>query len=499
MKVLSSNEIRKADAYTIEHEPISSIDLMERASKAFVTKFKSLYPNKEWPVIIFCGVGNNGGDGLAIARLLHEADYHVKTFSIGALDKASNDFSENFKRLPASLKHTHLQTDFDFPLLSDHEIIIDGLFGSGLSRPITGLVGQLIHYINTAGAQIISIDIASGLFADQHSSGDSIITPRHTISFELPKLAFFLPENERYVGEWHLVSIGLNEEFISNAESTHYYLEETDVSSFIPKRTKFVHKGNAGRLLIVSGSKGKMGAASLATRAALRTGAGLLYVHTPKIGRDVIQVSVPEAMVFEDQHAECISYIEVPENITGIAIGPGIGTEKETATAVHELLQKYRDPMVIDADAINILGANPEWKTLIPNGSILTPHPKEFERLVGKWKDEFHRLELMRTFCEKYHVHMVLKGAHSAICHANGDIYFNSTGNAGMATGGSGDVLTGILGSLLAQGIPPADALRLGVYVHGLAGDLAELTFGQLSMSASDIVDFLPQAIRSLN
>jgi hydroxyethylthiazole kinase-like uncharacterized protein yjeF len=499
MKILSSEQTRKADNYSIANEPITSLDLMERAASCFVTKFTSLYPDCNHPIRIFCGTGNNGGDGLAITRLLHEANYHVRSFSIGSLTKATDDFNENFARLPNRLNHAHIEAESSFPLLSDHEIIIDGLFGSGLNRPVEGLAANLIHHINESGAKIVSIDIASGLFADQRTSGDNIIKPTDTISFQLPKLAFFLPENEAFVGQWHVIPIGLSPKFIDDAECKIFLLEASDIKVALPQRSKFAHKGDAGRLLIIAGSKGKMGAAILATRAALRMGAGLLYAHVPAIGRDAMQISVPEAMVLEEWNLDCISDIQVPEKIASISIGPGIGTQKETAEAIYQLLKNNQRPMVLDADVLNILAMNPEWMELLPHGSILTPHPGEFERLAGKWMDEFHRLDMMRDFCAKYHVHMVVKGAHSAICHPNGDIYFNSTGNPGMATGGSGDVLTGIIGSLLAQGVESADAIQLGVYLHGLAGDVAEKNIGELSMSASDIIQFLPKAIQQLN
>jgi NAD(P)H-hydrate epimerase len=498
IKLLSKENISSLDAYTIKHEPVASIDLMERASKAFSTKFKALFPDKNHTILVFCGVGNNGGDGLAIARLLYEADYAVRSFSIGSLDKATDDFNENFRRLPPGLKHLHLTNEMELPLVSDHEIIIDGLFGSGLSRPIHGLCGQLIHLLNESGATIVSIDIASGLYVDQHSSGP-IIQPKHTITFQLPKLAFLLPENHPFVGEWHVVPIGLNEEFIKKTDCREYILEADDVAPAIPKRSKFAHKGDAGRLLIVAGSTGKMGAAILATRAALRTGAGLIFTQLPGNGRDIMQVSVPEAMVIPEPNTDVVSAVHVPDKTNAVAIGPGLGTAPETAEALRTLLEKHPLPMVLDADALNILSTHPEWLSLVPQGSILTPHLGELERLLGPWENDFHRLELTRTFSAKYHVHVVTKGAHSVICHPNGTCYFNSTGNPGMATGGSGDVLTGIIGSLLAQGVPAAESARLGVCLHGLSGDLAEIKYGQLSLSASDLIQYLPEAISQLN
>jgi len=491
MKILSADQIRQADSFTITHEPIASIDLMERAAKAFCIQFTALYPSKNSPILLFCGTGNNGGDGLAIGRLLAQEDYHVKVFTIGKTETASADFLENFNRLPHSIVHAPITDHTDFPLLSDHEIIIDALFGSGLNRHIEGLASDLIHHINASGATIVSVDIASGLFADRHSQGTAIIQPDHTISFQLPKLAFLLPENEQYVGEWHVVDIGLSQAFLNEQTTTHNFLQKEDVTSLNPTRKKFGHKGDYGRLLLVAGSKGKMGAAIMAARAALRSGVGLLYVQTPEIGRDVLQVAAPEAMVVETAIVDW-------QQMNAIAVGPGMGTDNETAEALHQLLKQWKKPVVLDADAINLLALHPNLLKDLPKESILTPHPGEFRRLAGEWTDDFQRLELLRSFCQKHQVNMVLKGAHSAICDSNGSIYFNSTGNPGMATGGSGDVLTGIIGALLAQGLSPAHALRLGVYVHGLAGDIGSQSVGALSLTASDIIDFLPMAFSQL-
>jgi NAD(P)H-hydrate epimerase len=460
---------------------------MERSAKAFCAKFTTLYPKRNSPILIFCGTGNNGGDGLAIGRLLAQEEYHVKIFTIESTAKASVDFRENLKRLPTSVLNTHISSQTDFPLLSDHEIIIDALFGSGLNRSIEGLASDLIQHVNAAGASIVSVDIASGLFADKHTPSAAIIQPDHTISFQLPKLAFLLPENDLYVGEWCVVDIELSKTFIDQQTTAHYLLQKEDVAALIPDRKKFGHKGDYGRLLLVAGSKGKMGAAILAARAALRSGVGLLYVRAPEIGRDVMQVAVPEAMVVEEADVDW-------EQMNASAVGPGIGTDDQTAESLYQLLNQWKKPMVLDADAINMLVIHPKLFNVLPKQSILTPHPGEFRRLVGEWTDDFHRLELLQALCQKHKVNVVLKGAHSAICDSNGTIYFNSTGNPGMATGGSGDVLTGIIGALLAQGLSPLDALKLGVYVHGLAGDVAAAKIGVLSLTAGDVIDELPES-----
>jgi len=496
-KILSTRQVQQADQYTIENEPITSIDLMERASKAFMKKFLMLYPDSSRNILIFCGIGNNGGDGLAIARLLHQQNHRAKVFIVGNLDKSSPDFRTNLDRLPKEVDSLHLRSSSNFPDINpDNALVIDGLFGSGLSRPIEGLQAELIYHINSSKASIVSIDIASGLFADKPAKGDVIIRPNRTISFQTPKLAFMQPVLDQFVGEWHIVDIGLDQNFISGLDSQHNLTEAEDMNHLIPKRKKFSHKGDAGRLLILAGSKGKMGAAILSAQASFRAGAGLIYVHSPACGLDILQTSIPEAMIMIDEQDEIISTIDVPENIHAIAVGPGIGTDEITANGIHRLIVNSVHPLILDADALNILSDHPDWLGELPVGSVLTPHPGEFRRLVGDWSDDFDKLEKLKKLCVDHGLNVVLKGAYSAVCDKIGTIFFNSTGNAGMATAGSGDVLTGIIGALLAQGLAPIDALRLGVYLHGKAGDLAARKYGEVSMKASDIIEALPLSIR---
>ncbi len=489
MKILSSSQIRAADQFTIENEPILSIDLMERASRAFVKKFTQLFTNKR-PVLIFCGTGNNGGDGLAIGRMLIDAGWEVSIFVLG--DTGSVDFEKNLKR---TKKFVTLKESSDFPDFQTGQIVIDGLFGSGLSRPIEGLALALIQYLNQQEVTRVAIDIASGLYSDAPTENASVVfKPDHTISFQTPKLIFFLPQYHEFVGEWHVVDIGLDQEFIASQESSFLFSEQVELEKLMPIRDKFSHKSQIGKLLIVAGSLGKMGAAVLCAKAALRTGVGLINVQVPKCGIEILQISVPEAMVVADRDQNHIS--EIAEISSTVAIGPGIGTEDITKEAFENYLKPAKEPIVLDADALNILSENKSLLNQIPEGSILTPHPGEFKRLVGEWKDDFHKLELLRTFCRKYGLHVVLKGAYSAVCSNAGDIYFNLSGNPGMATAGSGDVLTGIVSSLLAQGLEPLDALRLGVYVHGLAGDIAAEKIGQISLIATDIISSISNSFR---
>ncbi|QSE98922.1 NAD(P)H-hydrate dehydratase [Fulvivirga lutea] len=488
MKILSVENIRDLDAYTIEHEPISSFDLMERASKAFVQWFVSKVTSDK-SILVVAGTGNNGGDGLAVARMLHDKKYQVKVVIIGNKDSGSDDFKTNLKRLSTQV------FEFDSEAkLPKADIIIDAIFGSGLSRPAEGKYAILIEQINESGAEVASIDMPSGLFADRTTEGKSIVRANATVSFQLPKLAFMLPETYEYVGNWHTVDIGLSQKFISEQETSNYYITASFVKSLIKQTGKFDHKGMNGNALIVGGSLGKIGAAVLAAKAALRSGVGLLTVQVPRVGNSILQVAAPEAMTILDDQENLISSI-TSDGYNAIAIGPGLGTDSTTVKALGNFLTDYQKPLVLDADALNILSDNRVLMELIPENSILTPHPKEFKRLLGEsWQNDFERLDKQKELSKKLKSIIILKGAHSSISLPNGEVYFNSTGNEGMAKGGSGDVLTGMLVSILGQGYSSRDAAILGVFLHGSAGDFAKNQLGSIAMKSGDLINFIPEA-----
>lgn len=470
---------------------------MERASHAFVNWFTSKFsPNQT--VTIYCGTGNNGGDGLAIARMLKALHYTIEVCIAGDPAKGSDDFKINYERWHA-IGQSMIIVDPQQVADIRTDIIIDGLFGSGLSRPLEGVYAELIEMLNAAEAIRISIDIASGLFADQPAEG-TIFNPDFTLSFQLPKLAFLLPENDPYVGEWQVVNIGLSADFITAEKVNKYYMDQGFVKSLLKPRKKFAHKGDFGKVLLIVGSKGKMGAAVLAARACLRAGAGLLTVYVPSVGLDVMQSAVPEAMVLTDPNTDHLS--ACPTHLADfdtIAIGPGIGQHPDTLQMLEQLLTTVNSPMVFDADALNLISGKPKLLKSIPEGSVLTPHPKEFQRLAGNFSNSFERLKKQQQLAAKYNLNVLVKGAHSAISDADGVTYFNSTGNPGMATAGSGDVLTGVVTGILAQGYNSLEALQLGVYLHGAAGDLAARRLGEVSLIASDIIDDLPMAWGNLS
>jgi ADP-dependent NAD(P)H-hydrate dehydratase / NAD(P)H-hydrate epimerase len=495
-KILSAQQIKELDAYTIQHEPIASIDLMERACRAFESWFIGRF-DFTYRVGIVCGTGNNGGDGLGIARLLSETGYNVQVWIVKGDATESIDFKINQDRIRKKIAMAEITPQCDQKIFSSCDILIDAIFGSGLSRPSEGLYSKVIECMNQTDALRIAIDVPSGLMMDKPSSG-SIVKAHHTVSFQLPKLAFLLPQSYPFVGNWNVVPIGLNKDFIKQAASDYHYLSLKAIKRIVKPRLTFDHKGRYGHALIIAGSFGKIGAAILASRASLRTGLGLLTVHTPQCGNIIMQTAVPEAMVDTDRSEYFLTSVESTSQYSAIGVGPGLGQQPESVQAFASVLKQFKLPMVIDADALNILATNKELMKNIPPGSILTPHPKEFERLVGSWKNDFERLEKQRQLAKQLKCIIVLKGAYSSIASFEGNVYFNSTGNPGMATGGSGDVLTGILTSLLAQQYSPLEAAQLGVYLHGLSGDMVSYEKGMNSLIASDIIDFLPNAFKKI-
>jgi ADP-dependent NAD(P)H-hydrate dehydratase / NAD(P)H-hydrate epimerase len=501
MKLFTCEQIKAIDKYTIDYEPIASVDLMERAAGQLFIWIKERFGISEH-FVIFAGPGNNGGDGLALARLLYENGYPVKVHYIKFTETNSADWELNLTRLEnvTNVTINVLTSTEQFPVISSGEIIIDAIFGSGLTRPVDGFPGEIIRLINQTDSIKISIDIPSGLFGEDNTinSFENVVKADYTLSFQFPKLSFMFAENAPYLGEWFILPIGLDKNAVRRISSPYIFLEDSDVRPLIRKRNKFDHKGNFGHGLLVSGSFGKMGAAVLATKAAMRSGIGLLTCHVPSCGSVIIQSSVPEAMIIADHSENFVSEIGNTDTFSAVAIGPGFGTDQFSQKALFRLLTECKKPMVLDADALNILSLNKEWISLIPSNSVLTPHPKEFERLAGKSLNGFEQLEKQIKFSQNHKCILVVKGAHTTISTPDGEVFFNSTGNPGMATAGSGDALAGIILSLLAQGYLPARAAVLGVYLHGTAGDIAALESSFESIIASDIINCIGKAFNKI-
>ncbi len=495
MKIFTAAQIREWDQYTITHEPIASIDLMERAATACTEWLLREYPG-QLSYTFYCGKGNNGGDGLAIARQLLERGSTVFIEILEFGHRGTDDFQQNLSRL-----HRYPQAHIQFIQSAAHipeqqpgHLIIDALFGSGLNRAVDGLAAELIAQINRSAAPVISIDIPSGLFTDQSSQHCLSVKATHTLTFQSCKLAFLVAENQAATGQIHILDIGLHRQYEEDSSTRFELLDDTIIHAIYKPRTRFAHKGNFGHALLLAGSQGKMGAAILAARACLRSGAGLLTCHIPGHALGILQTAMPEAMAIPDPQPEHISTVETPDKYDSIGIGPGIGLAPETANCLRSVLTQFRLPMVIDADALNLLSTEPALQSLLPAGSLLTPHPKEFERLAGVSANDFDRIEKASQLATRLGVVIVLKGQHTLIATPGGQCYFNSTGNPGMATAGSGDVLTGILTGLLAQGYSPVETALLGVYLHGLAGDIAMKEGAMESLLAGDLIDFLAKA-----
>ena len=501
MKLFRSDQIKQIDEHTINEEPVASIDLMERAAGQILIWYIQRFDRSK-RIFIFAGPGNNGGDGLALARMLKSNRYEPVVCYIEFTEKTTEDWKTNLLRLnkESNVEIVYVKGTDQIPVISNSDVIIDAIFGTGLTRPAGGLAGDVIRFINLSRAAIISVDIPSGLFGEDNSSNnyETIISADFTLSFQFPKLSFMFAENAPYLGEWIILPIGLNQNAVRNTLSPFVFLEKNDVAGILRKRNKFDHKGIFGHGLLVSGSYGKMGAAVIGAEAALRTGIGLITCHVPYCGVAVLQPSIPEAMVISDQNEKHISQVGTTDSYSAVGAGPGIGTEPETQRAIHDLLKECKKPMVIDADGLNILSLNPTWLAFLPEGTILTPHPKEFERLAGKSADSYQRLTKQIEFAKDHRCIVILKGANTSVATPDGRVFFNSTGNPGMAKAGSGDALTGIILSLLSQGYKPEEAAILGVYIHGLAGDIAVVESSYESIIATDIINNISKAFNKL-
>jgi hydroxyethylthiazole kinase-like uncharacterized protein yjeF len=494
MKILSAEQIRKWDEFTILNEPISSIDLMERAARQCTNRIEGKKTDNK-KIRIFCGKGNNGGDGLAIARQLAERDILAEVYILEFGSLGTDDFQNNLGRLHSFPVDIHfIQHQDFFPVIDKTDLVIDALFGSGLNRPLEGLSRELVQHINNSSATIIAIDLPSGMFADKPSPAESIVKAHETLTFQQLKFCFLFPENEPFFGQVHVLNIGLHSGFATTGNSMFEMTDRKIIKEIYKPRKQFSHKGTYGHALIVAGEKGKMGAAILCTKGCLRSGAGLVSALVPEDQFGVIQAAVPEAMAIAQ---ETIDIIDLTKYTT-VGIGPGTGTSEESARLLQRVLVHYNRPMVIDADGLNIISANDELLSELPPGSILSPHPKEFERIFGKTENHLETIQTARSHAQKLFVYIIVKGHYSFVACPDGEVYFNSTGNAGMATGGSGDVLTGILTGLLAQGYSAKESCLLGMFLHGLSADIAVKTISQESLISGDIAQYLGKAFLSI-
>lgn len=502
MKIFTSTQIHELDRYTIENEPIPSLDLMERAAKALTQAITEMY-SVTTPVVVFAGPGNNGGDALAVARLMADKNYQVSVYLFNISGSLSPDCAANKQRLQENKRirqFIEVIEEFNPPALEANMLVIDGLFGSGLNKPLAGGFASLVKYINSSPAQVVAIDIPSGLMTEDNTYNvrANIIRADHTLTLQQVKLSFLFPENQQFVGNLRVLDIRLSKEGMRKLESQYTMVEENDVRQLMLPRSPYAHKGQMGNALLIAGSYGMAGAAILAARACMRAGVGKVTVNSPKRNLPLLQVAVPEAIVQNSLEETYFAEAVDTEDFNALGIGPGLGQSEQTAIAMITQLRRTQCPIVVDADALNILANHRAWLQQLPQDIIMTPHPKELDRLEGHSADSYERLTKASNLAERLKGYIVLKGHHTAICCPGGHILFNSTGNAGMATAGSGDVLTGIITGLLARGYKPQDACIVGVYLHGLAGDIAAHDLGEESLTASDIINCLPRAFKRL-
>ncbi|MEZ4875498.1 MAG: NAD(P)H-hydrate dehydratase [Flavobacteriaceae bacterium] len=500
MKLFSSAQLYEADTITLEKQGITSLDLMERAASQIFQWLHQRMQGAQVPIHIFCGIGNNGGDGLALGRLLIESGYNVTVYIANFTDKRSKCFLTNYDRIKATTKKwpVLMTSEHDFPEIHPDDIIVDCLFGIGLNRAPEGWVKKLIQYLNQQKAFRLAVDIPSGLSANEPiMDAEAILYANHTLTFQSPKLNFFLPETGRFVPYFEVLDIGLDPEYLYNTAPLAQLIYKLEAQQFYKQREKYSHKGTYGHSLIIGGSAGKMGAVALSSRAALRVGAGLVTAFIPAGGNDILQVSVPEVMTLSDTSTHFISEISFDFKPSSIAVGMGIGQQKETAGALKKLFSESTVPLVIDADAINLLAKDKELQKLLPKQSILTPHEGELKRLVGDWKDDYEKLNKTQRFSQKHEVIVLIKGAHSVTVNGK-NLYINTTGNPGMATAGSGDVLSGMIAGLLSQGYDALMATVFGAYLHGSAGNIVVNEVGFEALIASDIIDRIGDAFLGL-
>jgi hydroxyethylthiazole kinase-like uncharacterized protein yjeF len=500
VKIFSKDQIYEGDKLTAERQNITSTDLMERAGTQIFNWMDLRMQGAQVPIHVFCGIGNNGGDGLVVARHLTTHGYNVKTYVVNCSDKRSKDFLINYDRIKNVTKDwpTLLKCKDDFPQIASKDIIVDAIFGIGLNRPVDDWIKSLfVHFKNTK-AFTLSIDIPSGLNTESVPKDEnSVVWAGYTLSFASPKLVFFLPETAKYTVQWEVLDIGLDADFLQGVPTESELIGKHEVLPIYKPRDKFSHKGEFGHVLIVGGSYGKIGAVTLASKAVLAVGAGLATAFVPKCGYVPLQSSFPEAMAITDVENDFISNIEFDITPTVVGLGVGMGTHQKTISAFETFLKENKVPLVIDADGINILSKKKALLKLVPTQSVLTPHPKELERLIGKWKDDFDKIKKAKAFSKKFDLIMVIKGANTMTVFGD-KMYINTTGNPGLATAGSGDVLTGTIAGLISQGYEPLSATVFGIYLHGKSADIAVEYHGYQSLMASHVIEYMGKAYLDL-
>lgn len=502
MKIFNTENIRKIDRITIEEEGVSSQELIRRVAEGVAGEIIGRW-SPSTPVVIFAGSGNNGADALVVGRLLLEAGFYPRILLFNFKGNSLSRDCDMAKRELLATGYNGLMEIIDraeLPSLTPDHLVFDGLFGSGLRDPLEGGFMMLARNISESGATVISIDVPSGMFGEWNARviGRNVVHATLTMAIQFPRLSFFLGDNAELVGKWKVIDIGLSNRAIMETPTKYFYVERDEVRAVLKPRKPFSSKSDYGHALLFAGCYGMAGAAVMAARGALRSGVGKLTVHSARAAFPVIQSQVPEALFSADRHENVISDMSARFNCSAIGVGPGIGTNDATRGAFETLVKSYKRPLVIDADALNAIAKNQTILDHIAPGSILTPHAGEFDRIFGTQTSDEGRLLKAVEVSHRYKLLIVLKGRYTAIVRPDGKVFFNSSGTPAMATAGSGDVLTGIITSLLAQGYKPETASVAGVYIHGLAGEMAAETQGEYGTTAMDIASCVGRAVKAI-
>ena len=499
MIVLKPEYIREWELYTMNFQGIDTLNLMENAAQSVVNWLQdSEYCHKSF--IIFCGKGNNGGDGLAIARLLRQINKKVVVYILENGKKGAHAFQHQLQLLRQLDVEVHFYSiDHSLDLTDSDTIIIDALFGIGLNKPLTDLGAALVHRINQSPLLKISIDIPSGMYADRTSKGNIFIYANETLTFQCLKPAFLMSENAPGFGNVHVLNIELLNTYLSTLTTDYQIIDNNYLKLIHKKRKVFSHKGSHGHALMITGSKGMMGAAVLSAKACMRSGIGKLSLLTPPGETQILQQSIPEAICLNTETTNQNIYNLDLSIYHSIGMGPGIGMDSIHQQLFETVFTRYKGHLLLDADALNYIAKYPSLLSSIPPSTIITPHPKELERLFGKVSDDFERLELIQRKAKELNIIIVLKGKYTLIATPDSSLYVNYLfGNPGLAKAGTGDVLAGIITSFLGQGYNPVHAACLGVALHAIAADIALGKESVESLLASDLIDNLGKAFITL-
>ncbi|OPY58015.1 MAG: Bifunctional NAD(P)H-hydrate repair enzyme Nnr [Pelotomaculum sp. PtaU1.Bin035] len=514
MRVVTAEEMKRLDQAAIKEYGVPGLVLMENAGRQVVEVIGDVLGIVRGKVVtVFIGKGNNGGDGLVIARHLLNMGAEVKVLALAGVEEITGDAAVNleiWRKMGQKIYSLHHGDGINIVrlILMNSELIVDAIYGTGFRGKMEEKVGRIVEVLNGSGKPIIAVDIPSGLEANTGRVNEPCIQAAHTVTFALPKLGLILEPGADYAGELHVADISIPSVLLEKEAPQRYLITEELVRDWLPPRPSAAHKGDFGRVLVVAGSRGMTGAASLVGEAALRSGSGLITVAVPETLHDILEAKLTEVMTvpLPDTGNGNLSLgarqriLSLLEGVNVLALGPGLSTEPEVATMVRELLPLVRVPCVLDADGLNALAGNVEILRKIQTPVVITPHPGEMARLMGVTTREIQedRLSVASKAAASWNVVALLKGARTVVAAPGGAIYINPTGNPGMATAGSGDVLTGIVASLISQGLDPALAASAGAYIHGMAGDMGAREKGMIGLTAGDIITYLPAAIREI-